>query len=308
MLGRVSDIDLKLLRVFITVVEAGGFSLATARLNVAESTISTHMADLEARLGIRLCERGRSGFRITQRGQEVYQETLALFDHMDEYRVRLALVKTHMGGSLRIGMPDALISHEGLLISDWLTHLSDQNPDMIIEIIMDTPRALERMLVDEKIDCAISPKHRRIAGLEFLFLATERNLFYCGKKHPHFSIPDKDLTIEMIEAEGPIARGYIERFDEAFFEPRSHRAVIHHMESAAMLILSGRYAGFLPIHYAKRYLDSGQMRPLKPAEIYLDIPIGIVIKKGREQNPLIASVLQDAKSGLLSARKAQDKI
>ena len=82
MLGRVSDIDLRLLRVFVSVVEAGGFSLATARLNVAESTISTHMSDLEARLGIRLCERGRGGFRITQRGQEVYQETLALFDRM----------------------------------------------------------------------------------------------------------------------------------------------------------------------------------------------------------------------------------
>jgi len=306
MLGRVSDIDLRLLRVFLTVVEAGGFSLATARLNVAESTISTHMADLEARLGIQLCVRGRSGFRVTQRGQEVYQETLALFDHLDEYRERLATVKTHIGGTLRVGMPDGLISHEGLLLSDWFRHLSDQKPDMSIEIIMNTPRALEKMLVDEKIHCAISPKHRRIAGLEFLFLTTERNLFYCGKKHPHFSIPDKDLTIEMIEAEGPITRGYIERFDEAFFKQESDHAVIHHMESAAILILSGRHEGFLPMHYAERYVDSGQMRPLKSAEIYLDIPFGLVIKKGREQNPLIASVLHDAKSGLLSVETARD--
>ncbi len=305
MLGRVSDIDLRLLRVFITVVEAGGFSLATARLNVAESTISTHMTDLETRLGIRLCERGRSGFRVTQRGEEVYQETLALFDHIDEYRERLALVKTHMGGTLRIGLADSIISNEHLPVSDWFTHVSDQNPDMSIEILMDTPRALEQMLVDEKIHCAIAPEHRRIAGLEYLFLVTERNLFYCGREHPNFLVPDDELTIEMIEAEGLIARGYIERFDEAFFKPESHRAVVHQIEAAALLVLSGRHAGFLPAHYAERYVSSGQMRALKPEEICLDIPFGIAIKKSREENPLIDLVLQDAKAGLLGSEIIQ---
>lgn len=300
MLGRVSDIDLRLLRVFITVVEAGGFSLATARLNVAESTISTYMTDLETRLGIRLCERGRGGFRVTQRGQEVYQETLALFDHMDEYRERMTQVRTHMGGTLLIGMCDAVISHDRLSISDWLTHVSDQNPDMSVEIIMDSPRVLERMLVDEKLHCAITAKHRSIAGLEFLFLTDERNHFYCGNKHPHFLIPDKDISVEMIESSGPIARGWVERFDEAFFNPDAHNAVVHHIESAGMLILSGRHEGFLPIHFAKRYVESGQIRAIKPDEIFIDVPMGIVFKKGREQNQLIASVLADAKSGLLS--------
>jgi LysR family transcriptional regulator, transcriptional activator for bauABCD operon len=305
MLGRVSDKDLRLLRVFITVVESGGFSLATARLNVAESTISTHMTDLETRLGIRLCERGRGGFRVTQRGQEVYQETLALFDRMDEFRERLALVKTHMGGTLRIGMPDGMISHDSLFISDWLSHVSDQKPDMSIEIIQDTPRVLERLLVDEKIHCAISARHRSVAGLEFLVLTEERNQFYCGRTHPHFLIPDQDISIEMIEAGGPIARGYIDRFDEEFFNPDSHRTVVHHIESAGMLILSGRHAGFLPVHYAKRYVDNGQIRALKPDEIFIDVPLGIVFKKGREQNPLIASILKDAKAGLLTTPPSQ---
>ncbi len=301
MLGRVSDIDLRLLRVFIAVVEAGGFSLATARLNVAESTISTYMTDLETRLGIRLCERGRSGFRVTQRGQEVYQETLSLLDRLDEYRERITQVRTHMHGTLLVGMCDAIISHDRLFISDWLTHVSDQNPDMNIEIVMGSPRLLERMLIDEKLHCAISAKHRSIAGLELLFLTDERNLFYCGNKHSHYSIPDKDISIEMIEANGPIARGWIERFDAEFFNPDAHRTVVHHIESAGILILSGRHEGFLPIHFAKRYVDSGQIRAIKPDEIYIDVPLGIVFKKGREQNPLIASVLADAKSGLMGS-------
>ena len=63
MLMNLSEGDLRLLRVFAKVVEAGGFSAAQIELNVSQSTISTHMTALEQRLGMRLCERGRSGFR-----------------------------------------------------------------------------------------------------------------------------------------------------------------------------------------------------------------------------------------------------
>ena len=56
---RIQDIDLRLLRLFITVVQTGGFTAAANQRNVGRPTISTQMADLETRLGMRLCERGR---------------------------------------------------------------------------------------------------------------------------------------------------------------------------------------------------------------------------------------------------------
>ena len=42
---------------------------AQALLNVSESTVSTHMHDLETRLGLQL--RGRGGFRLTADGEAV---------------------------------------------------------------------------------------------------------------------------------------------------------------------------------------------------------------------------------------------
>ncbi|HLB81274.1 MAG TPA: LysR family transcriptional regulator, partial [Dongiaceae bacterium] len=65
MTPKLNDIDVKLLRVFAAIVEAGGFAAAQAQLNVSPSRISTQIADLEARLGMRLCQRGRVGFRLT---------------------------------------------------------------------------------------------------------------------------------------------------------------------------------------------------------------------------------------------------
>ena len=74
-LNQVSDFELRLLRVFKVVVESGGFSAAESALGITKSAISQHMSDLEKRLGLRLCQRGRSGFALTDEGAEVLLAT-----------------------------------------------------------------------------------------------------------------------------------------------------------------------------------------------------------------------------------------
>ena len=61
-LGQVADMDLRLLQVFKSVVECGGMAAAELELNIGTSTVSRHVKDLEARLGLTLCRRGRAGF------------------------------------------------------------------------------------------------------------------------------------------------------------------------------------------------------------------------------------------------------
>ena len=62
MLKNVTDIDLRLLRLFASVVRCGGFTAAQAELNMSQSNISMHIGNLEKRLGYRLCKRGKGGF------------------------------------------------------------------------------------------------------------------------------------------------------------------------------------------------------------------------------------------------------
>ena len=54
--------DLKLLRIFASVVRHQGFANAQQALNLSTSAISTYMSQLEANLGLVLCHRGRGGF------------------------------------------------------------------------------------------------------------------------------------------------------------------------------------------------------------------------------------------------------
>jgi DNA-binding transcriptional LysR family regulator len=62
-LGQISDMDLRLLRVFRTVVDCGGMAAAELELNIGASTVSRHIKDLETRLGLRLCSRAGRALR-----------------------------------------------------------------------------------------------------------------------------------------------------------------------------------------------------------------------------------------------------
>lgn len=86
MLRTVTDLDLRLLRIFSTVVKCGGFTAAQAELNMSQSNISMHIGSLEKRLGYRLCERGKGGFRLTAKGKRILDASQAMFDAIGLFR------------------------------------------------------------------------------------------------------------------------------------------------------------------------------------------------------------------------------
>lgn len=60
LLGQIGDTEIRLLRIFKAVVACGGLAAAELELNIGRSTISRHLRDLEERLGLVLCRRGRA--------------------------------------------------------------------------------------------------------------------------------------------------------------------------------------------------------------------------------------------------------
>ncbi len=107
---RVSDADLRLLRIFSTVAESRGFAAAQAALNLSAPSISGYITALEQRLGVRLCSRGRAGFALTDKGAVIYREAQRLFGAMDEFVSHAGAVKGRTTGTLRIGLVDCTAS------------------------------------------------------------------------------------------------------------------------------------------------------------------------------------------------------
>ena len=183
-----SDADLRLLRVFAAVAECGGFAAAQALLNVSESTVSTHMHDLETRLGLRLCQRGRGGSPDGGR-RGGHRSARELFAALDRFQTHVASRRQQLSGPLTVGMPDSIISHPELPIAPAVERFYGRDNAVELTLQVLTPRELERGVLAGQLQIAIMPRHQKIAGLRYERLFREVNYFYCGRRHPACSMP-----------------------------------------------------------------------------------------------------------------------
>ena len=79
------------------------------------ATISKHVKDLERRLGLVLCRRGRGGFALTAEGRQLVQVAEQLLAATDEFRGRLHEIHQRMGGDLHVTVFEKTASHTALL-------------------------------------------------------------------------------------------------------------------------------------------------------------------------------------------------
>ncbi len=288
----VSDIDLRLLKVFKMVVEANGFSNAQTRLNVSQSTISAQMSQLEVRLGFILCQRGRSGFQLTDKGKEFYHYTLQFFQSLQEFQVRTTELKGVLTGTLRIGFLDNVITDPENPLCHALEKLMSL-PQNTIHLVLETlsPPELEKKVLDHSLDAAIGIFPGRVPGLNYQALYIERDILVCRNDHP---LVREDSTQHIIEAIPRTPRVVRTFFDDKEFPIHLFNdtvsASVTNLEASAMLVLTGHYIGFFPQHYVQRWLDTGELVCLIPDKISRQSQFDLIIRD--KKTPL--SIVLDA--------------
>lgn len=72
--------DIKQLRSFVAIVDYRNFSRAAEKLNISQSTISTHLLQLEKELGVRLVYRTTQNVEVTEEGRTVYKYAVQILE------------------------------------------------------------------------------------------------------------------------------------------------------------------------------------------------------------------------------------
>jgi DNA-binding transcriptional LysR family regulator len=293
-LAQVSDFDIRLIKLFRTVVECGGFSAAESALGIGRSAISQQMSDLEQRLGLRLCQRGRAGFALTEEGSEVYQSSMQLLAALESFRTEVNGLHQHLRGELNIGLTDNLVTIPHMLITNALSRLKERGPDVRINIRMTTPSEVEQGILDGRLHIGVVPQVGALSGLEYQSLYEERSLLYCAVGHPLFYVDDQQLEDERLNAQEAIAPTFRLPPDAlSHYQILNCTASASDREGVAFLLLTGRYIGYLPDHYAQVWVREGRLRALKPATRFYDISLGAVTRKGRRAHLVLESFLNE---------------
>src|SRR5258706_16447460 len=118
------DMDLDLIRCFLTVVESGGFTQASTRLHITQSGITLKIKRLEEQLNCRLFRRTTKPLELSHEGEIVLGYARRLLDLSQEMAQRVAKPKSTR--ALRLGVVD----HFGpQLLPLWLAKFMGSLPD-----------------------------------------------------------------------------------------------------------------------------------------------------------------------------------
>lgn len=295
-----SDADLRLLKIYRKVVECGGFSAAEVELNISRAAISMAMNDLETRLGLRLCQRGRSGFSLTDEGAEVYEAALQLLAAVEGFRTRVNGLHAWLKGELNIGITDNLVTMPEMHITDALSALKERGPEVRINIRMIPPSDIELAVLDGRLHTGVIPALKTLPGLDYLPLYEERSRLYCATGHPLFEA--EDVTEAQLADCDAVVPAYAQTPEvKALHDPLKPTASATDREGIAFLILSGRYIGYLPTHYAERWVRDGRMRALRPQACRYVTRYSAITRKGAPPNLVLESYLEELK-GLIGGQ------
>lgn len=124
--------DLDLLRSFVAVVEAGGFTRAAARLELTQSSVSIHIRRLEQGLGRKVFQRDGRDVTLTAAGEALLPMARRLLDLADETRIRLT--EPDVGGIVRLGTPEDFATRH---LPDVLSRFARAHPQVALEVNCD---------------------------------------------------------------------------------------------------------------------------------------------------------------------------
>ncbi|KAA0889634.1 LysR family transcriptional regulator [Pusillimonas sp. ANT_WB101] len=124
--------DLNLLNLFATIVDAGTLSEAAVRHGITRSLVSRKLKELEATMGAQLLRRTTRHIELTQQGRIVYEHAVRIAGEVEAAQLAVSTLRAMPVGYVRISLPTGLSS---LNLRPLMADLSRQYPDLRLRIL-----------------------------------------------------------------------------------------------------------------------------------------------------------------------------
>ncbi|SEG76186.1 LysR family transcriptional regulator [Marinobacterium lutimaris] len=238
----ITERDLRFLHTFCAAAEAGGFAAAEGRLHMTKATISRQIKEVEENLGVTLCSRGPQGFELTEAGKTALKYAKEALDALDRIVPQLDAMRGVISGKLRIGITDNLLGNPSAKISQALTRLKKEAPEVEFSLYTLTTHELVESLRTRRLDIIIKGIHpgQEIKSFNYTKLFGEKH-FICYSPQDNCEVSEMSLVFR---EKHPFVEDAIANYGFKV------GPVVSGMESVATLISTGLFAGILPEQYS----------------------------------------------------------
>lgn len=145
------DLDPALIRAFVAVHEAGGFSRAALRLNLTQSAVSHQIRRLEENVGRVLFTRTTRKLALTEDGEDFLRHAVQILQAQDSLRRRFQ--QSSMSGVVRLGVPE---NYMGTGLAQLLRRFAQGFPAVRLEVSTNVGLDLKAKTEAGELDLAVT--------------------------------------------------------------------------------------------------------------------------------------------------------
>ena len=283
--------ELRHVRYFVAVVEAGSLTVAARKLHTSQPSLSRQIRDLEEEIGAQLLTRRARGIELTPAGRAF----------VDPARSVLSQVEAAAEAARRVAHPAKpcftmgfLTGHELTWMPEAIKILRDALPNIDVMISSQYSPQLADGLSKGKIDAAFLRREQGAPDLAFRLLVKEPVVAVLPSNHRLAAlkaISPRDLVGEIfvsVSNTAPVLRGVIDNYLKRSGIKITPDHEVDHVVMGVTLVASTGGIGLLPA-YAQNFLTSSvTSRPLKGAAPSVELVLGY--KKSNE-SPILKLLL-----------------
>lgn len=270
--------ELRHIYTFQAIVKEGSFLKAAEKLMYAQSTITLHIQQLEAELGVKLFIRQGKKVQLTEAGRSLQEQADSLVARAMALQQTMFDLIAGEAGHVRIGVIEPTAS---LRLPQILAPFCQERPRIRLTIEVGNTRAISQRVASGALDLGICSLPEAHLGLDFEPLFVEQLALLLPAAHPLAAEPTIGLQqlakqrLLLTERDCPYRQVVERALQERGRNPYSGMEIASSLEMLIRSVQSGLGMAILPRVAATPLPESTVLREIEGIE--LSLPIGLVL-------------------------------
>lgn len=288
-----TELELKHLRVFVTVVESGAHARAARSLGISQSTVSETLSALERALGTPIFRKATKGSMLTPTGEALLPYARRMLALSSELVTELSKVSSSVSATLVVAAVESLSAY---VLPAPLAALRARWPKARLEVITGVCAEIRESVAAGKSDLGLIIEAE--SGLEDSSILAKTRLVIFGSPTHRFAnrspSPDQLQRCDfyMSDAGGDYHQ-VLRHYFEAAQTPLPRMQALGTVEGVKRGILAGTDAlGLLPAHAVEQELRDGALAQVNVSPSLRGLVMRALLSPGNARSPIVEDLLQ----------------
>jgi DNA-binding transcriptional LysR family regulator len=299
--GVKTELELRHLRAFVAVVEAGGYTRAARSLGVSQSTVSETLNSLERAVGTELVRKGAKGVALTRSGEALLPYARRILALGSELAAQLACVTTDVKATLAVAAVESISTY---VLPPRLAALREKWPKVRLEVATRVCTEIRDSVATGQSDLGLVLEVD--AGQRDDSVLTKARLVIFGA--PTHPLAGRKASIDelrrcdfyMSDAAGDYHQA-LRRYFEAAEVPHPRTQALGTIEAVKRGFIAGGAAlGLLPAHALKQELATGSLVEVRVSRPLPGLVLRAVLGPESADSPLVDELLRSLRGLVLA--------